>query len=65
MAIPMDGQGYDTFVVEFLKDEHCQVRRTRVVHVQTGVEERWAGWDAARLLRFVVTHGDLSPPEGR
>jgi hypothetical protein len=65
MAIPMDGQGYDTFVVEFLQDEHRQVRRTRVVHVQTGVEERWAGWDAARLLRFVVTHGDLSPPEGR
>jgi hypothetical protein len=65
MTIPMDGQGYDTFVVEFLRDERRQVRRTRVVHVQTGVEERWAGWDAARLLRFVVTHGDLSPPEGR
>jgi hypothetical protein len=64
MTIPMDGQGYDTFVVEFLRDERRQVRRTRVVHVQTGVEERWAGWDAARLLRFVVTHGDLSPPEG-
>jgi hypothetical protein len=64
MTIPMDGHGYATFVVEFLTDERRQVRRTRVVHVQTGVEERWAGWDAARLLRFVVTHGDLSPPEG-
>jgi hypothetical protein len=65
MTIPMDRQGYEIFVVEFLKDERRQVRRTRVVHVRTGVEERWAGWDAARLLRFVVTHGDLSPPEGR
>lgn len=61
----MDRQPYETFVVEFLKDEHGQVRRTRVVHVQTGVEERWAGWDEARLLRFVLAHGDFPPPEGR
>jgi hypothetical protein len=65
MTIPMDGQRYETFVIEILKDEHRQVRRTRVVHVQTGLEDRWAGWDERRLLRFVVTHGDLSPPEGR
>jgi hypothetical protein len=61
----MDRQPYETFVVECLKDERGQVRRTRVVHIQTGAEERWAGWDDARLLRFIEGHGDFSLPEGR
>jgi hypothetical protein len=59
----MNPQHYSTFVVEFLLDEHREVRRTRVVHVQTGSEERWAGWDEERLLRFIMTHDDLSLPE--
>lgn len=59
----MNQQHYGTFVVEFLLDEHQEVRRTRVVHIQTGSEERWAGWDEERLLRFIVTHGDLSLPQ--
>jgi hypothetical protein len=58
----VDQHQYETFVVELLVDEHREVRTTRVVHVQTGVEERWAGWDAERLLRFVVMHGDFAPP---
>jgi hypothetical protein len=61
--MPMDRQGYETFVVELLVDEHRAVRRTRVVHVQSGAEERWAGWDRERLLRFVVTLPDLHVPE--
>lgn len=59
----MDGQAYETFVVELLVDEHREVRRTRVVHVQTGAEERWAGWDERRLLRFVVEHGEFTHGE--
>lgn len=62
-SVPVDRQGYETFVVELLVDEHRAVRRTRVVHVQTGAEERWAGWDRERLLRFVVTVPDLHLPE--
>ena len=58
----MDRQAYETFVVELLLDEQRAVRRTRVVHVQSGTEERWAGWDEERLLQFLVTHGDLTPP---
>jgi hypothetical protein len=58
----MNEQRYGTFVVELLLDEHQEVRRTRVVHIQTGSEERWAGWDEERLLRFIVTHGELSLP---
>jgi hypothetical protein len=56
-------QPYETFVVELLMDEQRQVRRSRVVHVQTGAEEQWPGWDEERLLRFVVAHGDLPLPE--
>jgi hypothetical protein len=58
----MERQQYATFVLELLFDEHREVRRTRVVHVQTGAEERWAGSDEERLLRFIVTHSDLSLP---
>jgi hypothetical protein len=46
----VDQQPYETFVVELLVDEQRAVRRTRVAHVQTGAEERWAGWDDERLL---------------
>jgi hypothetical protein len=59
----MDGQQYATFVVELLLDKHRDVRRTRIVHVQTAAEERWAGWDKERLLHFIMTHGDLSHPQ--
>lgn len=47
---PADRQQYSTFVVELLLDEHGAVRRTRVVHIQTGTEQAWAGWDEERLL---------------
>jgi hypothetical protein len=33
------------------------------VHIQTQSEERWAGWDEERLLRFIMTQGDLSLPD--
>jgi hypothetical protein len=59
----MNQQPYSTYVVEFLLDEQREVRRTRVVHIQTQSEERWAGWDEERLLRFIMTHGDLSLPD--
>jgi hypothetical protein len=52
-------QYYETFIVELLIDEHDKVRRTRVVHVRTGAEERWAGWDGTRLLRFILSHASL------
>jgi hypothetical protein len=58
----VDRQEYETFVVELLVDDERVVRRTRMVHVQTGTEERWAGWDEARLVRFVATHADLTLP---
>jgi hypothetical protein len=60
-------QSYATFVVELLQDASGEVRRTRVVHVQTNVEGRWAGWDGTRLLRFILTQATPppSPPSSR
>ena len=51
---------YATFVIELLLDEHGNVRRTRVVHVQTGTEQKWAGWDEERLLSFIGPAGPRS-----
>jgi hypothetical protein len=56
---PPAGQHYETFVVELLMDERGEVRRTRVTYVPTGAEERWAGWDGMRLLRFILAHAGL------
>jgi hypothetical protein len=55
---PTDRQQYSTFVVELLMDEHRNVRRTRVVHIQSGIEKRWAGWAQERLLAFL---GPIDP----
>lgn len=52
---PSGSQPYATFVVELLLDQHRDVRRTRVAHVQTGAHETWVGWDERSLLSFVVT----------
>jgi len=57
---PRAEQYYEAFIVELQMDEHGKVRRTRVMYVQTGAEERWAGWDGTRLLRFILSHSGPS-----
>jgi hypothetical protein len=42
-----------------LIDEHGRTRRTRVVDVRTEAEERWAGWDGIRLVRFILSQAGL------
>lgn len=56
---PADKQHYNTFVIELLQDERRNVRRTRVTHVQTGMEKTWPGWNESGLLRFLVTHATI------
>jgi hypothetical protein len=58
-----DREHYATFVVELLLAEDGRVRRTRVVHVQTGAEDRWPNWNGPRLLDFVVAH-TIAPDPG-
>lgn len=45
---------YATFTIELLLDEAQHARRTRVTHVQSGSEQSWAGWDAARLAVLIA-----------
>jgi hypothetical protein len=59
----VEQQRHETFIVQLLMDQRGAVHRTRVVDVMIQSEERWAGWEEERLLRFVVLHGGFSPPE--
>lgn len=52
-------QHYATYTVELLLDEDNGVRRTRTMHIQSKVEETWAGWDRHRLVDFFIQHADL------
>jgi hypothetical protein len=52
-------QHYATFTVELLLSESNDVRRTRVVHVQGGEEDAWAGWDDKQLVNFVIQRAGL------
>jgi len=58
-----DGQHYAVFTVELLLDKENGVRRTRAMHIGTQREETWAGWDASRLLEFIVEQANLFIPE--
>jgi hypothetical protein len=50
---PRKPSPYSTFIVEFLLAEHDDIRRTRVVDIQTGTEQKWGGRDEERLLSFI------------
>jgi hypothetical protein len=61
-------QRYATFTLEFLLDEESQTRRTRVVHIQSGNEQTWAGWQEGRLINFLTrrarpAHANPQPPD--
>jgi hypothetical protein len=57
-----DRQHYATFTVELLLDEDNNVRRTRVVHIQSEDEVPWSGWDERRMVEFIVQHAALRLP---
>lgn len=54
-------QHYSTFTVELLLDRGNKIRRTRVVHVQTGNESAWAGWIPSQLENLIINQIALSP----
>lgn len=53
---------YATFKVELLLDDEQHVRRTQVIHIQSGNEATWAGWDERGLVEFVSQRADLRSP---
>jgi hypothetical protein len=55
-------RGLTSFVVELLLDEEGQTKRTKVMHVDTGGEDTWNGWQERRLLDFFVAGAGLCPP---
>jgi predicted flap endonuclease-1-like 5' DNA nuclease len=42
-----------TFTVEFLLDEHNNVRSTHALHVQSKREQTWTGWPKTQLVDFL------------
>jgi hypothetical protein len=49
-------QHYENFTVEVLIGASKEIRRVRVVHVQSGDIDTWAGWEAQRLIDFLARH---------
>lgn len=60
--LPTLRQHYENFTVEFLLDDKKEARRTRVVHVQSGNEDTWAGWQAEQLNDFLTRHAHVRMP---
>ena len=49
-------QHYENFTIEFLLDEKKTTRRTRVVHIQSGDADTWAGLEGDQLIDFLARH---------
>ena len=58
-------QHYVNFTIEFLLDEKNRMRRTRVVHVQSGDADTWAGYEADQLIGFIARHTGVRIPVKR
>ena len=52
-------QHYQNFTIEFLLDGKNTTHRTRVVHIQSGDADTWAGWQAEQLLDFLARHANI------
>jgi hypothetical protein len=49
-------QHYENFTIGFLLDEKKEIRRIRVVHIQSGDVDTCSVWDAERLIDFLSHH---------
>jgi hypothetical protein len=49
-------QTYASFHIELLLDVDNSVRRTKVHHHQSEIDQAWAGWDEDRLLALLRDH---------
>ncbi len=60
LAVPNSHQHYGSFSIELLMDKNNSVRRTKVLHIQSLAEDTWAGWEEARLLKFISENAALN-----
>ena len=56
---------YAVYTVELLLDKDNQVRRTRVMYVQSQQEVTWTGWDEDKLQSFFIDSAQLRIPAFR
>ena len=56
---------YAVYTVELLLDKDNQVRRTRVMYVQSQQEVTWTGWDEKKLHSFFIDSAQLRVPDSR
>jgi len=61
-ATPSIRHHYANFTIEFLLDEKNEVRRTRIVHVQSGNGNTWTGWKNNLLINFLAQHTCVHTP---
>ena len=57
----VESQGLNSFVVELLRDEEGRTKRSKVMHVETGQEDTWPGWQERRLVDFIFAHAGFRP----
>jgi hypothetical protein len=62
---PMIRQHYENFTVEFLLDGKNTLRRTRVIHIQSGDADTWAGWESQQLIGFLARHAGIQVPQSK
>ena len=55
-------QRYATFNLELLLDKSNRVRRTQIVHVQSGEKNQWAAWDESRLISYIAQQSHIKIP---
>jgi hypothetical protein len=55
-------QHYENFTIEFLLDEKNRIRRTRVVHIQSGDAATSPGWGTDQLIDFLARNTGVRIP---
>jgi hypothetical protein len=59
---PVVRQHYENFTIEFLLDQKNVMRRTRILHIQSGNVNTWSGWNAGQLTDFLILYAGLRLP---
>ncbi len=62
IEISADHQHAATFALQLLLNEDNTVRRSHIIHIESGQETTWGGWKDTQLADFLVRHAGLSIP---
>ncbi len=59
---PVVRQHYENFTIEFLLDQKNVMRRTRILHIQSGNVDTWSGWNVGQLTDFLILYAGMRLP---